>query len=69
MPLSLRIIKECAEVGLDWKPLHIIDLYSIIYSIRISNAEQYLEHKRKEKMSKLGIANIKKADIDDFNNL
>ena len=69
MPLSLRIIKEASEYGIDWKCLHIADLFSIIYSIRIDNAKQYLEQKRQERMHKRGIAEIRQATEQDFDNL
>lgn len=69
MPLSLQLIKESASFGIDYKNLHIIDLYSIIYSIRIDNAKQYLEHERQQKLSKKGISSIQKATEEDFNNL
>lgn len=69
MPLSLRIIKESSQAGIDWKCLHIVDLFSIIYSIRIDNAKQYLEHKRQEEMHKRGINSIAKATETDFDNL
>lgn len=69
MPLSLRIIKEASESGIDWKCLHIADLFSIIYSIRIDNARQYLEQKRQERMHKMGIAEVRQATEQDFDNL
>ena len=69
MPLSLRIIKEASESGIDWKCLHIADLFSIIYSIRIDNVRQYLEQKRQEAMHKRGIAEIRQASEQDFDNL
>ena len=69
MPLSLRIIKEASENGIDWKCLHIADLFSIIYSIRIENAKQYLEQKRQERMHKRGISEIRQANEQDFDNL
>lgn len=69
MPLSLRIIKEASESGIDWKCLHIADLFSIIYSIRIDNAKQYLEQKRQERMHKRGISEIRQANEQDFDNL
>ena len=69
MPLSLRMIKEASENGIDWKCLHIADLFSIIYSIRIDNAKQYLEQKRQERMHKRGIVEIKQATEQDFDNL
>ena len=69
MPLGLRIIKESATAGIDWKCLHIIDLFSIIYSIRIDNAKQYLKQQRQEKWAKRGIKEVKKANAQDFDNL
>lgn len=69
MPLSLRIIKEASESGIDWKCLHIADLFSIIYSIRIDNARQYLEQRRQERMHKQGISEIRQANEQDFDNL
>lgn len=69
MPLSLRIIKESSQVGIDWKYLHIVDLFSIIYSIRIENAKQYLEQQRQKRMSEKGIQSISKATEEDFDNL
>lgn len=69
MPLSLRLIKESAAEGIDWKGLHIADLYSIIYSIRIDRAKEYLEHKRRERMQKRGIAEVRQATAQDFDNL
>lgn len=69
MPLSLRIIKESSQVGIDWKYLHIVDLFSIIYSIRIDNAKQYLEQQKQKRMSEKGIQSISKATEEDFDNL
>lgn len=69
MPLSLRIIKESSQVGIDWKYLHIIDLFSIIYSIRIDNAKQYLEQQRQKRMNEKGIQSISKATEEDFDKL
>lgn len=69
MPLSLRIIKEASEHNIDYKSLHIADLYSIIYSIRIDNAKQYLQQKQKQKMDSAGISEIRKATVDDFDRL
>ena len=69
MPLSLRIIKEFGQNGIDWKGLHIADVLSISYSLKIDNAKQYLKHKRQEEMQKRGIANISKATEADFDNL
>jgi hypothetical protein len=69
MPLSLRLIKETASEGIDWKGLHIADLYSIIYSIRIDKAKRYLEEKRRERLQQRGIAEVKQATAQDFDNL
>lgn len=69
MPLSLRIIKESASAGIDWKGLHIADLFSIIYSIRIDNAKRYLEEQRQKKMQDKGIQEIRKASVEDFDKL
>ena len=69
MPLSLQLIKESSGYGIDYKSLHIIDLYSIIYSIRIDNAKQYLEQERHKRLSSRGISSIQQATEEDFNNL
>lgn len=69
MPFSLRIIKDCSQNGIDWKPLHIADLLSIIYSIRIDNARQYIQHQKQENMRQRGISSISKATEEDFDNL
>lgn len=69
MPLSLRLMKECSQNNIDWKCLHIVDLFSILYSIRIDNANQYLEHERQKKMHDRGISSISKATEEDFDNL
>ena len=69
MPLSLRLMKECALYNIDWKCLHIADLFSIIYSIRIDNANNYLENQRQQKLSQRGIKSVTKATDEDFDNL
>ena len=69
MPTSLKIIKESSSAGIDWKYLHIVDLFSIIYSIRIDNAKQWLAHQRQEKLAKMGITKIESANAQDFENL
>ncbi len=69
MPLSLQLIKESSSYGIDYKSLHIIDLYSIIYSIRIDNAKQYLEQERHKRLNSRGISSIQQATEEDFNNL
>lgn len=69
MPLSLRIIKEFGQNGIDWKGLHIADVLSIGYSLKIDNAKQYLQHKRQKEMQKRGISSISKATEADFDSL
>lgn len=69
MPLSLRYIKELASAGIDWHGLHIIDITSLVYSIRIDNARQKLELDRQKRMSERGIKEIRKATEADFNAL
>ena len=69
MPLSLRLMKECASYNIDWKCLHIADLFSIIYSIRIDNANNYLENQRQQKLNQRGIKSVSKATDEDFDNL
>jgi len=69
MPLSLRLMKECASYNIDWKYLHIADLFSIIYSIRIDNANRYLENERQQKLNQRGIKSITKATDEDFDRL
>lgn len=69
MPFSLRIIKEAASNHLDWKSLHMVDLISIIYSIRIDNALQMIRIRRQQALQKRGISDIKKASEADFDNL
>lgn len=69
MPLSLRIIKESCQNNIDWKYLHIADLLSIIYSIRIDNAKLYLQQQRNKRLQEKGISSITKATEEDFDNL
>lgn len=69
MPLSLRLIKESAVNNIDWKCLHIADLFSILYSIRIDKAKQYLEHERQKRMQSKGISEISQATEEDFDKL
>jgi hypothetical protein len=69
MPLSLRIIKEFGQNGIDYKGIHLTDVLSIYYSLKIDSAKQYLNHKRQEEMSKRGISSITKATEQDFDNL
>ena len=69
MPASLRWRKELGAAGIKYDDLHLTDIVSIIYSLRIDNALQYLEYKRQESMQKRGIKEIKKATEEDFNKL
>ena len=69
MPLSLRIIKEFGQSGIDYKGIHLADVLSISYSLKIDNAKQYLKHKRQEEMQKRGISSISKATEQDFDSL
>ena len=69
MPLSLRLIKECATYNIDWKWLHIADLFSILYSIRIDNAIMFLKQQRQQRLSEKGIQSVTKATEEDFDKL
>lgn len=69
MPLSLRYIQALAAAGIDWHGLHIIDITSLVYSIRIDNARQKLEMDKKKRMSERGIKEVRKATEADFNAL
>ena len=69
MPFSLQMIKEASSNGIDWRFLHIIDLTSIIYSIRIDNAREVLKYERSKKLQERGIESITSATEKDFNEL
>lgn len=69
MPLSLRYIKELATAGVDWHGLHLIDLTSIIYSLRIDAALQKLEHDKQKRLSERGIKEVRPASKADFDAL
>ncbi len=69
MPLSLRYIKELAAAGIDYRGLHIIDLTSLIYSLRIDIARQKLEMDKQRRMAERGIKEIRPATEADFNAL
>lgn len=69
MPLSLRIIKELAANGIDWRNLHFADVLSLFYSLQIDRGIQFLEAKRQSDMRKRGIDSISKATESDFDNL
>lgn len=69
MPTALRLIKEASVNNIDWRSLHFIDLLSILYSLRIDKAIEYLNSKRKQAMQKRGISEIRKATEEDFDSL
>ena len=60
MPLSLRIIKEFGQNGIDYKGIHLTDVLSIYYSLKIDSAKQYLNTKDKKKCKKRGISSFQK---------
>ena len=62
-------MKELAAAGLDWKGLHIIDLTSLVYSLRIDNARQKLEMDRQRRLSERGYKGVVKASEADFDAL
>ena len=66
MPLSLRYIKELAAAGIDWHGLHIIDITSLVYSLRIDAARQKLEIDRQRRLAERGIREIRPATQADF---
>lgn len=69
MPASLRWRKELGAAGVAVDGLHLTDIVSIIYSLRIDNAVQYLEYKRQEAMQKRGVKEVRAATEEDFDNL
>ncbi len=69
MPRSLQYIKELAAAGIDWRELHLIDLTSFIYSLRIDYANQKLQHDRKKRLSERGITEVRPATQADFDAL
>lgn len=69
MPLSLRLIKEASANHIDWRSLHFIDLLSIIYSLRIDRAVEFLREKKQQALQKRGISEVRKATEQDFDSL
>lgn len=69
MPLGLRTIKECARFGVEWRGIHIVDLFSLIYSYRIDTFNERIKEKRKAELSKRGIRSVKRASETDFDSL
>ena len=69
MPISLQYIKELGEKGIDWKGLHVIDVFSLVYSIRIDNCKKILSDKATARMSAAGVQAIMPASESDFESL
>lgn len=69
MPISLQYIKELAEVGIDWQPLHVIDAFSLVCSLRIDACRKYLDKVSKERMNAVGVSSITSATEQDFDAL
>ncbi len=69
MPLSLQYIKELSEAGIDWRPLHVIDAFSLVCSLRIDACKKYLEHVSRERMNAAGVSSITAATEEDFDAL
>ena len=67
MPNALKWRKELQ--GINYTGLHLIDILSLLYSLRIDNAVQYLEQKGKEKMQEQGIRSVTQATEEDFDKL
>ncbi|MDE7439753.1 MAG: hypothetical protein K2N23_04525 [Clostridia bacterium] len=69
MPLSLQYIKELAEAGINWQPLHVIDAFSLVCSLRIDACKKYLERVSRERMNAAGVNSISAATEEDFDAL
>lgn len=69
MPLSLRYIKELASAGIDWSGLHIIDVFSLVCSLRIDTAREYLRRQAQNRMENAGIKSISRATAGDLDAL
>lgn len=69
MPISLQYIKELGEEGIDWRGLHVIDVFSLVYSIRIDHCRKILSHQASERMSAAGVQAILPASESDFDSL
>lgn len=69
MPLSLRIIRTLSEKCIDCYRPHIIDLFSMFYSVRIDIARQYIQEQKQRKLQKRGIESIQTASESDFDKL
>lgn len=69
MPLSLRLIKEAGESGIEWRGIHMVDFLSMIYAARIDRARDYLRQKKRERWREKGIAEVRKATAEEFDQL
>lgn len=69
MPLSLRLIKELSSYHIEWRSLHFIDALSIIYSLRIDRALEYLNSEKQRALQSRGISEVRKATEEEFDNL
>ena len=69
MPLSLRYIKELAASGIDWRGLHVIDVFSLVCSLRIDTAREYLRRQAQSRMENAGIKSISRATASDLDAL
>ena len=70
MPLSLEMITECSEYRITgWERLHIVDLFSIIYGMRIRKLQNYLDEQYRARLQKRGIESITPATSKDFDEL
>lgn len=69
MPLSLRYIKELAAAGVDYRGLHLFDLTSLVYALRLDALRQKKEYDRQRKLSERGIKEIRPATQADFDAL
>lgn len=69
MPLSLQYIKELSEAGIDWRPLHVINSFSLVCSLRIDLCRQYLEKVSRARMDAAGVKSITPATEEDFDAL
>lgn len=69
MPASLRWRKELGEANIEYLDLHLTDIVSLVYSLRIDNAQKYLQQKRLETMQRRGIKEVRQATEEDFDSL
>jgi len=69
MPISLKYIKELGEKGIDWRGLHVIDVFSLVCSVRIDNFKKILSDRAAERMNAAGVQSITPASESDFESL